>query len=1207
MTVTTDDFIYEQTERSQRHQSHRRREDRSRRRQLYLLSGIGLIFLLALGAPSLVSHSSIGRSLLVKQLTESGLQADVDGVSVGWITPLRVTGLKINGASGSQLAISEIDLDLTVADLLSPQTDLGQITLRGLAIACSVGDGHCNLEQDFESFLVPSTRESSTSATVKLQDISVAVEDSTTGDVWHLKQSNAEVAITPTQTRAVFAGVLSEPSGDGGSMQGSVDITDASNSTILGTSPQWDLDITCESLPLSAISLLRRRFPEVTTSIPRKIHGDATGKIHLASGSEGTVEAVVQRLEVRDLSASDPGSRVWRNGLATLDGTLVLQGDRVIGQKLHAATDFASATIDGAFSRSFSLIGARDNPLRWLEAIEGTATAEIDLAAFERSLPGVLPLRDEAQLVSGKAIARVDSTPNGTTQQSELVISSQVLRARSRGREIIIDPVELTATVSNAQGHLRAEQFKWKSQFGSAVGQGDLRSGSADFEIDFGRLTSMLGPIFDLSKTGLSGAAQGNVAWNAADDNLWRLNGTAQASDLTMALANGQNLSRSSMHGSIVAEGRWENQTLNELTKIAVQVSSRGMDFNAELVEPMSDPSTKQSLPIHIHAEGRIETLTEIMASWLPVEIHDLSGGFIANASAQVGFEETRITTAAIELSQPKVAYRDRYFQQPNVKIHFDGQYVWPGNELQARSITVAGDAFSVAAKGNAAPSDTAFDLKWRAKLERLQGSVREQMAALPQIRQVGFRPNVALANQQSQTESWLVMGDCEGDISLRTRENVLEIDLDTTGSNLALIQPAHASEASQTMGPMPNRSSDKNLPNPNTTAMPVWTEPNLKINGKLDYDHLSGELTASQVQVASDWFATTLSGSAAWNERSRDVHLNGPSRIKMDEVAKRLQAVTGMEIQATGIHTTPISFRAFAAPREQVKLDIVTNLGWETVDVAGLQFGPASIPVRLTETSVEIAHSKVPVSEGNLSFSGQIHYLPGPLWMRLDAGTTADSIRLTPEMTNRWLKYVAPLAADTTRTEGILGAQLDEAIIVLDQPHHCQLSGRLNIGGIQMNAGPLASQVIQGVDQLKSLSRGMSGQTPTSHQHANLISMPVQQVDFSVAQGVVSHDRLYIEIDRAQIVTSGRVGLDGRLNMIAQIPLDARWLGSDLQGLAGQVVTLPIDGTISRPSLDSQGVQAVAAQLGLQAVQSTAESYIQQQLNKSIDKLFGR
>ncbi|MGV3486388.1 MAG: hypothetical protein ACO1RT_18360, partial [Planctomycetaceae bacterium] len=68
-----------------------------------------------------------------------------------------------------------------------------------------------------------------------------------------------------------------------------------------------------------------------------------------------------------------------------------------------------------------------------------------------------------------------------------------------------------------------------------------------------------------------------------------------------------------------------------------------------------------------------------------------------------------------------------------------------------------------------------------------------------------------------------------------------------------------------------------------------------------------------------------------------------------------------------------------------------------------------------------------------------------------------------------------------------------------------------------------------------------------------------------------------------------------------------ATWLGSDLKGLAGQSVTLPIDGTLSRPSLDSAGIRKLVADLGTKALQSTAESYLEKQLGKGLDKLWGR
>ena len=157
--------------------------------------------------------------------------------------------------------------------------------------------------------------------------------------------------------------------------------------------------------------------------------------------------------------------------------------------------------------------------------------------------------------------------------------------------------------------------------------------------------------------------------------------------------------------------------------------------------------------------------------------------------------------------------------------------------------------------------------------------------------------------------------------------------------------------------------------------------------------------------------------------------------------------------------------------------------------------------------------------------------------------------------------------------------------------------------------AGPMASQIIRGIGNLASVAKGLDpqrGPQPGPQiSTTNLVTLPPQTVDFAVSQGIVSHERLYLKLDRAQVITSGRVDFDGSLNMIVQVPLDTRWLGRDLQQLAGQVVTLPIDGSISRPSLDSTSLRQIATQLGTQAVQSTAENYLQQQLNKGLDKIF--
>ncbi len=214
-------------------------------------------------------------------------------------------------------------------------------------------------------------------------------------------------------------------------------------------------------------------------------------------------------------------------------------------------------------------------------------------------------------------------------------------------------------------------------------------------------------------------------------------------------------------------------------------------------------------------------------------------------------------------------------------------------------------------------------------------------------------------------------------------------------GQGIAVIQPPQGERR------LSNRRADAASLSGNQAARSdsasrvVWYEPNLKIDGMLRYDATTGGVIADAMQVAGDWFATTLSGSVLWNETVGDVRLQGPARLKMNEVANRLSSLAGMSIHAEGIQSTPLDIRAVRNPDGNVAFNVVGNLGWETGEVAGVTFGPASIPVRLTETSVDISPSRIPVGQGNLNLAGQVHYRPGPLWMKVDRGVVAESIRI--------------------------------------------------------------------------------------------------------------------------------------------------------------------------------------------------------------------
>ncbi len=1212
--MATDDYYFDHVERSQLNQTRRRRSGRSRRRRTYLLVGLISLALLILGAPSILSHSPIGRTLVTRTAAGYGLNAEATSVRIGWITPLKITGLQLEGTqAGSKIVIDQLDSAVTIGRLLSGgNSDFGSVVARGVNISCSVSAGSCSLEQDLQTLLQPADDGSSSSGVVQIQDVSLSVTD-TSGKTWTLTQSNVEIETHAEETQVSFAGVIGDGADGGGSLAGSMTIGSATGRSVT----PWKLDLESQSLPLSVLSLLRLRFPAVAASLPTQFAGDASGVIHMEGLAEGTIESSVQNLEVRDLVASHgrPESRVWRNRLASLRGDLVIEGDRVIGHNLTATTDFAAATLNGAFARSLTLVGADDNPLQWLDALAGAASIEVDLALLDKALPGVLPLRDDATIISGRATASVRSLPEQGLHRSQLFVRSDSVRARAKGRAIVIEPIEIDATVANREGVVKAERFKLESSFASAIGQGSMQAGQADFQIDFGRLAAMLRPIVDMSNTTMGGSASGNIRWNASNDNVWRLTGGGNAANLLISLPDGRELKRPALRADVEAVGRWGGQSLQQLSNAKLTVNSNGLDLRAELARPVGNPSASTLLPFKLRGKGRIETLAETLGPWLPGELHDAQGGFDVNADIDASRLAGQVSGGTIELTSPKIAYGNRWFHQSNMKIHFDGRYAWPSSEFHSRSLTVAGDAVSLAVKGKATADTVDLQIAWKAKLDRIQGSVQK--------RSDPWRTNQSsLASSPpaaAVSDDWLVMGDCEGKATITSHDHILDIESDTSATNIAIVQPPSASAQSQTVGPMPRAQAvafrrSRNSPSGNLSRV-VWSEPNLKLNGVTHYNTASGEVVADGVQLATDWLATTLSGNITWNEAKGDVSLTGPARLKMEEVSHRLSDLFGTNVHAAGINETPLEIRVLRKDGQAIALSVVGNLGWDSGEIGGVQFGAASVPIRLTETAVQIQPAVIPVGQGQLDLAGEVFYRPGPVWVRARSGVGATNVRLTQQMTSRWLKYLAPLAANATEINGTMSAEIDEAIVVLDNPYQSQVRGRLMIEGAQMNSGPLANQIISGIEQLRAIAQLNNQQisglgTAASSLNANsrkLVSMPAQTVEFSVQQGVVQHDRLFFEVDRAQIMTSGRVGLDGRLELVAQVPLDARWLGSDLQSLAGQPVALPVNGTLNQPRLDSSGVREVVLQLGTQAARNTAENYLQKQLTKSIDKIFGR
>lgn len=1290
-------------ERAHTERTRQRRETRWRRQRSILVAIALFVVLFVLAAPSIISHSPLAHSILEQAAADAGWQVEAESVQMGWITPLRMTGVRLNGnTAGTAIVVQDCQTSLTLRELWSgrPQDgQFGEVTLRGVDVAVEVDDRWTSIEADLQQWLTADSDQASLPliGAVNVQDLGVRLIDRPSEQTWTVSQSHGHIRWDANGIASEFAGVFTQPGGGDGSIQGNWRQEGS------GQASRQSLQVQADTLPLSILALVQRRFPD--SELPAQLTGDASGKLLVHVDASGRPAVTLDQVQLRNLAALHPETHrpLWRNELATLRGDLMFREGRVVARGLSAGTDFGELSMDGAFQDTLTVAGATTNPLSWLDRVDASAYMRLDLARFQKAFPGVLPLRPGTQLRNGRMELRIEpidetgSRGGPAMRRRRLVLHSDVIEAETGGSDgagpasVRIAPIDLLAVVASDRARLVAEQFRLDSPFGSVEGQGELQRGAARWRIDFDKLSRQIRPLIRESVLQMEGAVAGQFQWDASlasgrpmpDGRTlgpWRLRGDAEASRLVLRVGDHPPLRQESLKVDVDVSGQLasalfgsgQRPTLEELSSAQVTADGDGVRAEVVLAEAVDRLSVTTELPLKVRCQGQLESLIDMLGPWVPDSLQPTRGGFELAARADLtGDRRLQLNAVDGQFSGLGLVVDQNRYVQDLVKLHFDGRADWPSGDVMIRSLTVAGDAASAAVQGEWIGGVADLEVAWKAKLDRVQASGRPQMAdsnsgrnlsTNTPLRSKTVQPVHFLETNEPSEPHWQWEGDLEGRCVLTGDRDTLLMELHAAGNRIGCKERVSQRDLKSYQavfgsGARGRKTRADNRPSSDGMTRWVWFEPKIELDGNIRCDLTRSRYRAEPIRLSSEWGATTLTGEALWSQPLSDVRLKGRAQLDMAKVANRLSVLTGTPIIAEGQHDSAIEIQYARGVRDTSAFTIISTIGWETVDTAGMLFGPAEIPIRMTESVVTVEPSVVPVlgpsrltprmigpmvaplgygttssssdrtggvasnSQGEVRLAGRVHYRPA-VWVELEPGRIAHNIRVTPDMTDQWLKYLAPIAADAARIEGTFSAELQEAVVSIDDPRQTRMQGRLDVQEVRMNAGPLADQMIASARQLQALAAiGRPVQPPRTGR--TLVTLPAQMVEFQVNDGIVRHRALRMQVDRAEVVTSGEVTLGGRLDLIAQVPLDASWLGADLRGLAGQKLTLPIDGTLSRPSLDSAGVRRVVADLGARAAQEAAGNFLQEQLGRGqqqleqglqkgierlrIEKLFGR
>ncbi len=182
----------------------------------------------------------------------------------------------------------------------------------------------------------------------------------------------------------------------------------------------------------------------------------------------------------------------------------------------------------------------------------------------------------------------------------------------------------------------------------------------------------------------------------------------------------------------------------------------------------------------------------------------------------------------------------------------------------------------------------------------------------------------------------------------------------------------------------------------------------------------------------------------------------------------------------------------------------------------------------------------------------------PGAPRLEIEPGVVFSHTQVTPEVCHDLLKYIAPILADVAETSGSFSIDLDRWELPLTDLARGSGAGRLTIHELAVGPGALVRELATAL-----------------RMPPRLVTVENEPITFRLSDGRIHHSELTFRLQRLVIRTSGSVGLDGSLSMVAEVPMPAHLLGDRPIAaiLAKQTLRIPIKGTLKKPRIDGQGL----------------------------------
>jgi translocation and assembly module TamB len=1147
----------------------------------FLLAAFGLFVALIVLAPVLLARTPLRNWLLVRAVPQFQGGLRIGGASLWWFSRPVFTDIDVRDNQGRTLLHApRVEGSKSLLALLCHPFDLGEFHLLQPTVHIVCTGDSTNLEAALAYWLQKKEMPSDSSfaldgiaAGAVLTQASLVLEDEDTGRKWSLNPVDITVAI-PRDRRTPLRLQLNGTVADerrAGRLRADVSahLVEMTGGMLLPpTSARPRLraegELHAEDLPLDAAEpFLRRIEPRM------KVSGwlNANLKLQPSNGQPGSPDVRLEgAISLQTLALSDSllGPDILRLPRVEAPLRIALDGSRLSIEQLEIRSAVGKASLAGTMDLAKEPRDVLLQPGHRLEA-------ELNLARLADLVPNALHLTRDTRLQSGTLSLHLRSTLRDDSLLWEGDLHTSDLEGLYQGQRLTWkEPFAIVITGHQGMSDPLPvfECFRCDSDFLRLEMSGSLEEWRARGSFNLGRLSEHLAGFVELGPLRVQGEGTLRAAARRNPRGSYRLE-----SDVGVTRLNLADGTRSYREDSITIHLDLIGDIVGGYCVHAggLQVLTGKDGIDVDLLEPIADLQTLRAARARLRIHGDLSRWMERVTS--------LTGLFDSlRLAGQIEVDgRLRYEAEAIQMEDIKVAGHGVHMQgfglsvdEPVLDFTTSGRWL-PGREtlelqhtrLSCPTVTVQAPTVTLGTDPVGAWQITA-GATVQGDLARLQ---RCLLGPLPNGR--GSDCGGALA----------------GRIDLRPDEGKQVVQLDLNVQNLVLGPP----------------------------AAPLWRESRVNLTGHGVYDLVRDSFQIVQLHLDSPTASCDAAGQIGALSTDMELSLEGKLGYDLEKLEPQLRPYVGPGVKLTGRDVRPFHLAgALVGPTFQpdtqldgqagnpdllARLHGDASLSWQSLQALGCQVGAADVRGQLSDGWLRLAPIEAALNQGRLRLEPSLRLDPLPREATLAKGRVIEHAHLTPAACGSALGYAVPVLAGVAQADGDISLDLQSGRLPLDDPAKGDVIGWFTLHSAQVSAGPL-------VQELSVLLNG----PPT------LTLAKDNIVPFRLLNGRVYHTGLELHFPELTIRTSGSVGLDGSLSLIAEMPVPPKWLASGKLAKAAvgkETIRLPIGGTLSHPKIDEQALRTASARFGRDAgenaIQQETDGKVKNETEKGLRKLFRR